>query len=93
MPTIFPGSVLPRANIRIALGHAELLPVSSAVLLMMLSRTSRAISEVSTATVFGTAMGTAIGEAIERTVKKEMVRNFMMKVSGGSIYGEKFEMG
>jgi hypothetical protein len=61
-------SVLPRAKIKIALGHAALLPVSSSLRVAPAWRMSSVIGSGC-----ATGAGTAMGEVIARVVKREMI--------------------
>ena len=71
---MFPASVLPRAKMKMALGHAELLPVSSSLRVAPAWRASSVIGSGC-----ATGAGTAMGDAIARVNSVEMiVKDFIL---------------
>lgn len=77
---MLPNSVEARAKMKITLGHAELLPVSSSLRVKPAWRTSRSATLVSTTTSIGSSIGAAATRAAQREI---MVRNFILAILTG----------
>lgn len=77
---MLPSSVEARAKMKITLGHAELLPVSSSLRVKPAWRTSRSATLASTATSIGPSIGAAATRAAQREI---MARNFILAILAG----------